>query len=77
MAVALSSGVRAGELLSMTARGVDAGQNVFAIEPKGQLPGSHPGSSCQVVRGSLDTSRNDRPSGDGCVADAASRRTSH
>ena len=37
VAVALSSGARAGELLSMTSRGVDAGQGVFAIEPKGGL----------------------------------------
>ena len=37
VAVTLSSGVRAGELLSMTANGVDAGQGVVAIEPKGAL----------------------------------------
>lgn len=37
VAVALSSGARAGELLSMTVAGVDAGQGVLAIEPKGGL----------------------------------------
>lgn len=37
VAVALSSGARAGELLSMTVKGIDAGQGVVAIEPKGGL----------------------------------------
>lgn len=37
VAVALSSGARAGELLSMTLTGLDAGQGVVAIEPKGGL----------------------------------------
>lgn len=37
VAVALSSGARAGELLSMTVKGIEPGQGVIAIEPKGGL----------------------------------------
>lgn len=37
VALALSSGARAGELLSMTVRGIDPGPGVVAIEPKGGL----------------------------------------
>lgn len=35
VALALSSGARAGELLSITVRGMDPGQGVVSIEPKG------------------------------------------
>ena len=35
VAVALGSGVRAGELLSMTCGGIDAGRNVIRVVPKG------------------------------------------
>ncbi len=35
MPVALSSGVRAGELLSMTRGGVDAGLGMLSVLPKG------------------------------------------
>lgn len=37
VAVALSSGARASELLSITTHGFDAGQGVVAVEPKGAL----------------------------------------
>jgi integrase/recombinase XerC len=37
VAIALSSGARAGELLSMTVKGLEAGQGVVAVEPKGGL----------------------------------------
>lgn len=37
IAVALSSGARAGELLSMTTNGLEPGQGVVSVEPKGGL----------------------------------------